>query len=454
MKTYHIQTYGCAMNASDSERIAAVLEGTGFTKASNGNEAVLVVVNMCSIRQSAVDRVFSLADKIRQNNKNCKLLLTGCIVKKDLSKFSLKYDFILPVKSLAKWPKILNKEKYFGFPDERRMQENELLNISYLKTQPKYLKNFSVSIPISYGCDNFCTYCVVPYTRGPLICRGFADIVNEAKAAVKNGAKEIWLLGQNVNDYKSKVQISNAKSIGKKPKEYDFADLIQEINKIPGDFWVRFTSPHPAQVNAKFIEALAKAEKFTPYLNLPVQSGDDQILKAMNRPYTVAKYLDLIKRLRGAFIKYRQGQEKTLAISTDTIVGFPNESEKQFNNTCKLYRKVKFDMAYLAEYSPRQGTPAAKNDNIKNSVKKARYDKLNKILGQTVLANNKRFVGKTLKALVFDKKSNKNIYFAKTRHYATVVFESDKNLIGQFVNLKIQKAESFILKGEITRQND
>ncbi|MFA5166192.1 MAG: tRNA (N6-isopentenyl adenosine(37)-C2)-methylthiotransferase MiaB [Candidatus Paceibacterota bacterium] len=440
METYHIQTYGCAMNASDSERIAAVLEGAGFTKASNENEAVLVVVNMCSIRQSAVDRVFALANKIRKANPSAKLLLTGCIVKKDLAKFALKYNFVLPIKSLARWPKILGKEKHFGFSEERRMQENELLNIGYLKTQPKYSKQFSVCIPISYGCDNFCTYCVVPYTRGPLVCRSFNDIVKEAKQVVKNGTKEIWLLGQNVNDYKS----------GKK----DFADLIQEINKIPGDFWVRFTSPHPAQVNAKFIETLAKAEKFTPYLNLPVQSGDDQILKAMNRPYTVAKYLDLIKRLRGAFIKYRQGPEKTIAISTDTIVGFPKESEKQFNNTCKLYRKVKFDMAYLAEYSPRQGTPAAKNDNIKNSVKKARYDKLNKILGQTVLANNKRFVGKTLTALVFDKKEGKNIYFAKTRHYTTVVFESDKNLVGQFVDLKIQKAESFVLKGEITKQND
>lgn len=440
MKTYHIQTYGCAMNASDSERIAAILEKSGFTKASNEKEAGLVVVNMCSIRQSAVDRVFALADKIRKNNKNAKLLLTGCIVKKDLSKFSLKYDFILPIKSLAKWPKILGKDKYFGFPDERRMQENELLNISYLKTQPKYLKNFSVSIPISYGCDNFCTYCVVPYTRGPLVCREFGDIVKEAKEAIKNGAKEIWLLGQNVNDYKSKAQ-----------KEYTFADLIEEINKIPGDFWIRFTSPHPAQVNDKFINALAKAEKFTPYINLPVQSGDDKILKAMNRPYTVKKYIGLVDKLRKAFKKHRQGNEKILAISTDTIVGFPNESEDQFNNTCKLYRKIKFDMAYLAEYSPRQGTPAAKNDNIKNFIKKSRYDKLNKILGQTVLANNKRFVSKKLKALVFDKKENKNVYFAKTRHYATVVFESDKNLIGQFVDLRIQKAESFVLHGKINK---
>jgi tRNA-2-methylthio-N6-dimethylallyladenosine synthase len=279
---------------------------------------------------------------------------------------------------------------------------------------------------------------VVPYTRGSLVCRSFKDIIKEAKLAVKNGAKEIWLLGQNVNDYKSE---------GK-----DFSDLIIEVDKIPGDFWIRFTSPHPAQVSNKFIDTLAKCEKFTPYLNLPAQAGDNKVLKAMNRPYTVAHYLGLIKKLRSAFKKYRKGEEKILAISTDLIVGFPNETDTQFENTKKLVSKAGFMLGYISQYSARKGTPAAKNDNIKNFVKKARWRELNQHLAQEVLKFNSQFIGTKQDCLVFEKqeKDGSHKYFAKTKHYITVAFQSkDANLVGQLVKINILKANSWILEGEL-----
>jgi tRNA-2-methylthio-N6-dimethylallyladenosine synthase len=201
-----------------------------------------------------------------------------------------------------------------------------------------------------------------------------------------------------------------------------------------------------------FIIAIAKCEKLTPYINLPVQAGDDIVLKNMNRPYTIKQYKTIVKKIRSAFKKYRKGDEKTVALSTDIIIGFPNESKQQFNNTKKLVQDIAFDMAYLAEYSARKGTPASKLDNISNTEKKDRFKILNATLAKVVLKNNKKFVNKTLDCLVFSKKQNKNIYFAKTRHYKTVVFESDKNLIGEFVKIKTKKAESFIIKGELCQK--
>ena len=433
-KTYHITTLGCAMNLSDSERVALKLENLGYIQASSQKDADLVVINMCSIRQAAVDRVIAIKDKLKPNQKT---VLTGCIVKDDIPKLSQNFDYILPIKSLLNWEKYLNQDNAIGFTKERRMPENELLNINYLKGKAKYTNNFSINIPISYGCNNFCTYCVVPYTRGPLICRDLKDIIAEAKQAIKDDAKEIWLLGQNVNDYNV--------------DGFNFADLIKEINNIPGDFWIRFISPHPAQMSDDFIKAIAQCQKMTPYINLPVQAGDDIVLKNMNRPYTIKQYKALVKKIRSAFKKYRKGDEKIVALSTDIIVGFPNESTQQFKNTVKLMKDISFDMAYLAEYSARKGTPASKLDNIKNFEKKERFRILNKALAKEVLKNNKKFVGKTLQCLVFNKKPGKNIYFAKTRHYKTVVFNSDKNLIGEFVDLKIKKAESFILSGELKK---
>lgn len=372
---YFIITYGCQMNKSDSERIATILENVGYRAAPKINDADLIVVNMCSVRQSAVDRVFGLLPnfkKLKARNKKLKTVLTGCVLKSDKINFKKGFDLILDIKNLSNWPKLLGFKKYnSGFKN-------------YLEFAPRYKNDFSAFIPISNGCDNACAYCVVPYTRGNLICRTYKEILKEAKNLIKKGFREIWLLGQNVNNYKS--------------NSVNFAKLLKMINAIPGDFWIRFTSPHPKDFSDELIETLAKCKKVTPYLNLPVQSGDNEILKMMNRPYTISQYKNLVKKIRAAFLKYRTGLERKIAISTDIIVGFPGETKKQFENTVKLFKEIKFDMAYIARYSPRPGTPAEKMKNrVSSEEKQRRYEILTRLLKKTSLEKTKKTSGKKWK---------------------------------------------------------
>ena len=444
MAKYFIITYGCQMNKNDSQRIAAILEKVGFEKASKESEADLVVINMCSVRQSAVDRAFSKVQnakcKMQNDNPKFKIILTGCILEKDKEKFNKFCDAVVDVKNLEKLPEVL---KDLGF----KIKEIQIRD--YLNIEPKYEKSPIAYVPIMTGCNNFCAYCVVPYTRGPERSRPPEEILCEVKNWLKRGAKEIWLLGQNVNSYKFKSQNSKVKTTIQKSKFINFAELLKMVNNLSGNFWIRFTSSHPKDLTDELIETVAKCEKITPYINLPVQSGDDEILKRMNRPYTVAHYKKLIKKLRSAFKKYRKGLEKELAISTDIIVGFPGETRKHFENTKKLIKDVGFFMAYIAQYSPRPGTVAYHlKDNVPPEEKTKREKELTEIVRKCGLKFNKKFVGKTVDALVLEKK--KDFYFGKTRHYQTVKFKAEKdNLIGKFVKVKVKKALDFGLEGDL-----
>ncbi|MBU0476779.1 tRNA (N6-isopentenyl adenosine(37)-C2)-methylthiotransferase MiaB [Patescibacteria group bacterium] len=419
---YHIITYGCQMNESDSERIAAVLENTNYQAISDINKADLVVVNMCSIRQSAVDRVYGLLPKFKKlKNKNPKFItiLTGCILKKDKKKFISGFDLVLNAKDLPKWPQKL------------QLQTNKTIkpNSHYLKISPKYQTNFQALIPISRGCNNFCAYCVVPFTRGPLVCRDHKEILKETKEAVQKGSKEIWLLGQNVNDYHSPTNV-----------KVNFSKLLKQIDEIKGDFWIRFTSPHPKDFSNELIKTMDECRKVTEYLNLPVQSGDNEILKRMNRPYTVEEYKNLVKKIREKIPE--------ITLSTDVIVGFPGETKKQFQNTAKLFREIKFDMAYIAKYSPRPSTRASEmEDDVPRQEKQRRWKTLTEILKETALEHNKTYVGKKVKVLVEKKK--KEFLAGKTKTYKTIKFEGPKKLIGQFQKVKITKAITWGLKGKL-----
>jgi len=319
------------MNKADSEKIAAVLENKGYKTASKINEADLIVVNMCSVRQSAVDRVYGLIPKFKKlqtTNHKLQTILTGCILKKDKKKFAKLFDEIVDIKDLIK------------------------------KTRSKHSNNFSALIPIMRGCNNFCSYCVVPSTRGREASRPLKEIICEVKNLIKHGYKEIWLLGQNVNSYK-----------------YGFSKLLRAINKIPGKFWIRFTSSHPKDFSDDLIEAMAECKKVAKYLNLPVQSGDNEVLKKMNRPYTVKQYKNLVKKIRKKI--------PDINLSTDVIVGFPGETKKQFENTVKLFKEIKYDIAYISKYSPRPSTVAAKlKDNVSFQEKKRREKILEKTLKQ------------------------------------------------------------------------
>ena len=300
---YHIVTFGCQMNKSDSERIAASLENDGYRPASKMSEADLIVVNMCSVRQSAVDRVFGLAKKLKPlpAGKQVKTILTGCVLKKDKAKFRKIFDEIGAIETRS----------------------------------PAETWSRSQFIPISNGCDNFCTYCVVPHTRGPLVCRDHKEILKEVEESIKK-YKEIWFLGQNVNRYKSKT--------------VNFAKLLEMANALTGDFAIRFMSPNPADFSDELIETMAECEKVAKFLNLPVQSGDNKILKKMNRPYTAEQYKNLVKKIRQKI--------PDINLSTDVIVGFPGETKKQFGNTVKLFKEIRFNIAYISKYSPRPGTAA------------------------------------------------------------------------------------------------
>lgn len=413
---YYIITYGCQMNHSDSERIADHLEAKGIPMAESLEKADIIIVNMCSVRQASVDRVFGLSERfraLRTAKPGLITVLTGCIVKTDKKKFDKIFDRVVEINSLADWLDTIAGMVNAGMALAKRNDK------------------ISVGIPITTGCDNFCSYCVVPYTRGPLVSRDWRDIMSEIKTAVENGAREIWLLGQNVNNYHF--------------DGVDFAQLIEKANAIPGDFWIRFTSPHPKDFNDAAVKAVASCLKVTPYFNLAVQSGDDTILKAMARPYTAKQYIELVDKIRQAFREYRTGIESTVALSTDVIVGFPGETEDNFSNTATLFKKIGFDMAYIARYSPRSGTAAAKlADDVTEFDKQRRFNELTKILFETSQRNNEQYAGIVLPVLiskVFEKKGR--WASGKTRSYKTVKFSLDKGIecaAGDIVNVRITKA--------------
>jgi len=424
------------MNISDAERIASVLESIKYKQTSDIAKADLIVVTMCSVRQSAADRIHGLVEKfkvLKKSNPKLKTILTGCIIKKDKPKFEKGFDYVIDIRDIKKIPNILKFHPHHIFDDRSNCDE---VKNNYLDIAPKYSSKFSANVPIMTGCNNFCAYCVVPYTREREISRPAKEIISEVKNLVKNGTKEIWLLGQNVNSYKD--------------KSTNFSKLLKMVNDIPGEFWIRFTSSHPKDFNDEVINAMAIGGKITPYLNLPAQSGDDKILKAMNRHYTIKDYKNKINKLRKKI--------PHISISTDIIVGFPGETKKQFENTAKLFRDVKYDMAYINKYSPRAGTVAAKlKDNVLWDEKKRREKVLTEILKQTALNNNKKLAGKETTVLINEMRlAPRSLggvrgkdYFGKNEHYKTIKIKSDKNILGKLVKVKITEAQPFTLKGEI-----
>ncbi len=446
-KKYKIITFGCQANKSDSERIAYVLESSGYKKTADEKNADVLVFNTCSVRKSAEDRVFGQAKnitKIKKQNKNLKVILTGCMMhhKKEYLQEKMPFvDIFLHIKDLYTLPSLLG--------ETLKIKPKE-----YLSFEAKHESNFRAYIPISYGCNNFCTYCIVPFSRGKEYSRPKKEIIKEAKELIKKGYKEIWLLGQNVNsygieNYSNKTIWDGKTRKGEKPiiKKgcCTFSDLLKEIDKIKGDFWIRFTSPHPKDFTDELIDTIANSKKITNYINLPVQAGDDEILKKMNRTYTVAHYEQLVQRIRKKI--------PDIAISTDTIVGFPQETKKQFENTKKLYRKIGFDMAFIAKYSPRPNTASAiaLKDTVSQQEKERRHKELTKVLEKGLLKKNKQLLGKILRVLVDEKKKGKA--YGRTEGMKLVEIQNpQKAKIGEFVDVKITQTGAWAQKGEIISQ--
>lgn len=448
---YHIATFGCQANVSDSERVAGVLELAGYYRAQNEEQADVLVYNTCSVRQSAEDRVFGRNKRfkeLRAQKPHLKVVLTGCMMhhKAHVLKNRLpEVDIFLPIRDLMHLPEKL------GTHIQEKPEE-------YLSFTPQYGSAFRAYVPISFGCNNFCTFCIVPFSRGREYSRPAAEILSEVRTLAEKGYKEIWLLGQNVNSYgitelAQKTVWDNKTRMGSKPKIQEgrmtFADLLRQVNAIPGDFWIRFTSPHPKDFSDDLIAAIAECEKMQPYINLPVQSGNNDILKRMNRTYTREHYIELVKKIRA--------KNPGIAISTDTIVGFPSETEEQFQNTLALYKEIGFDMAFISEYSRREKTAAALAfaDDVPREIKKERRERLTDVLRTSALARNKTLVGTVARVLVDEQKNGR--FFGKTPGNKTVALKNVKHsvsnktrpVIGEFVNVKITGAESWKLVGEI-----
>ncbi|MBU4350754.1 tRNA (N6-isopentenyl adenosine(37)-C2)-methylthiotransferase MiaB [Patescibacteria group bacterium] len=423
VQTYNIVTYGCAMNRSDSERITTVLEKAGYKKARHNRPPDLLVFNACSVRQSAVDRIYGQMGKftsLRKRNPKFRAAVTGCILPKDRKKLLRGFDFIFNIRDLNKLAVILK-----GQTSHKKL-------INYFKIKPKYQNKFSCLVPISFGCNRFCTYCAVPYTRGLEINRSAADVLAEVAQLVSLGCKEITLLGQTVSSWQDP-----------KNKEYVFVDLLRNLEKLPGKFWIRFHSPYILDFDDQLIDFLAKAEKTNNYFNLPLQSGNDQILKKMNRKYSVGQYLKVLSKLKSRVPGFN--------FSTDIIVGFCGETERQFQDSFKVFKKISPSMVYIAKYSVRPGTVAAKTlkDSVPLKAKKQRHIKLTKLLRQTAKTNLQKEVGKTLEVLVDNYLPEKKECLAKTRNFKTVRFKGSKKLLGKFARVKIIKAREFELEGEL-----
>ena len=456
------------MNHSDAERISSYLEKLGIkeSKADLPAEALakagLIVFVTCGVRQSAEDRVYGQINNIRKKYADKLVVLTGCLAhRKDVQRrLKGKVDLFT---SINDFPKEINKL----FQNSKFKIQNSSCDKNtkdYLNIKPHYANKHTAYIPIMTGCDNFCAYCVVPYARGREYSRPSEDILKEVKGLVKNGYKEIMLLGQNANSYSS--------------LEINFPKLLQQIENISGKFWLTFLTSHPKDVSDELIETIAKSKKICEYISLPAQSGDNEILRRMNRKYTIEHYKNLIKKIRKAFLRLNLKNFQGLAlkiqpaISTDIIVGFPGETKKRFENTAKLLKEIKFDMAYVAQYSPRPETAAWKmKDNVSRSEKERREKVLTKMLEKTALANNKKYVGKIVEVLI-DKKSplvplfqrgkpglspfrkggvgGGFKYLAHTRTQKKVIFHSTKKIpVGEFVKVKIIKAKPFGLEGKL-----
>jgi tRNA-2-methylthio-N6-dimethylallyladenosine synthase len=432
---YHIITIGCQMNKADSERLAAYLENLGYQPTNNPDEADLIGFVTCGVRQTAEDRIYGLVPQFRTTNPKAKIILTGCLSDRPDVKERLgeKVDVYFNIADLPHLASKLGLQQDFGSIN------------GYLNLDAKYQSNFSAYVPIGNGCNNFCSYCVVPYARGREVYRPHEEILNEVKRLIDKGFKEIILIAQNVNSYLSPSSVIPAQAgIPLLDKDIvDFPALIKMVDDLPGGFWIRFATSHPKDLSDKLIQVIAESNKICQQFHLALQSGDDEILAKMNRKYTAGYFLDLTKKIRQA--------SPNASITTDIIVGFPGETEAQYLNTKKLMEQIDFSMAYISEYSPRPGTVSAKlDDDVSPEDKKRRDQELDNILKQSALKFNQRFIGQIVKVLVDEERQG--FCLGKNEQFITVKFPG-QDLLGQFVEVEIETVRPFGLFGKIKNRS-
>jgi tRNA-2-methylthio-N6-dimethylallyladenosine synthase len=405
------------MNRAESERLGSLFQKLGYKQTTVAGEADLIVLNSCVVRQSAEERITnkkSALGSLKKVRPDVTLAVTGCFVDSDLPVLEKRYPHV----------------DYFFKPGESPQWLGQEEKTAILPEQPQV----STFVPIIQGCNNFCSYCVVPYRRGREKSRPVDEVVKEVGELVKSGVKEVILLGQNVDSYGHDL-----------PGKPDLASLLYKLNNIGDLARIRFLTNHPKDMGDRLIEAIAQLDKVCEQINLPVQSGDDNILKVMRRDYTAGQYCRLIKRIRDGVPQ--------IALSTDVIVGFPSESEEQFRATANLLCELRFDSVHIAAYSPRPGTIAAREyeDNIPAATKKARFNAIEKLQEEIATGINAQLSGKILEVLVEGRKKGK--WHGRSRNGKLVFCTSRDNLLGQLVNVRIIKTSPWSLQGEIITDN-
>jgi tRNA-2-methylthio-N6-dimethylallyladenosine synthase len=484
--TYHLVTFGCQMNKSDGERVRTVIEGIGYTWTNHEEEAGLIGVLACSVRQKSIDKVYSRIYKWNtwKNRKNLLTFLTGCVLPADREKFLKLFDIVYTIEELPdlenmirqygvvtpagiphgqqKIPRKLelvvkdnihepqaidligvSKENKKIIPDDLKpfipQQQNDLKIKQFWEIQPSYVSAFEAFVPIQNGCDKFCTFCAVPYTRGREVSRPSNEILSEIEYLVDHDYKSITLLGQNVNSY----------GRDKKGNEITFRELLEKIGKFCDDsgkeVWIYFTSPHPRDMNDEVIRVISTYKSLAKQIHLPIQSGDDKVLVSMNRKHTVARYRKIIGSVREYL------PEAT--IFTDIIVGFTGETDGQFENTRKIMEEFRYNMAYIAIYSARPGAVSSKwEDDIPQYLKKKRLHILSEELKKHTSEYNRQMIGKNYRVLVTGQDRKEGYLSGHTEGRIIVRFPSeDMSLIGNFMNIKITAASDFSIEGKFSR---
>ena len=434
-KRAFVLTFGCQQNEADSEKLAGMSESMGYALTDKPDDADLILVNTCAIREHAEKKALSIVGQYKHLKAKKPTLLIGvcgCMVTQEHRKEEIKHrypyvDFVFGTSSLHRLPQLVFEKQTRGkrlfCPEESAYLVAEGLPIHRESS-------YRAWVSIMYGCNNFCSYCIVPYVRGRERSREMGEVVREVSDLVSRGYKDITLLGQNVNSY--------GKDSGYR---YDFADLLEELDRIEGDFVLRFMTSHPKDASRKLIDVMASSRHVAHQFHLPMQSGSDTILRAMNRHYDTAKYLDTVSYLRERI--------PDVTLTSDIIVGFPDESEEDFEGTLEMLRRVEFDMLYSFIYSPRKGTPAAEMEQVPADIKSARFERLLATQNEIALEKNRALVGKRLRVLCDGiSKSNDALYSGRTDGNKIAFFEGGPEDTGRYVTFLVERADAFALYGK------
>ncbi|MBR2708358.1 MAG: tRNA (N6-isopentenyl adenosine(37)-C2)-methylthiotransferase MiaB [Bacilli bacterium] len=434
-KTYFIKTYGCQMNVHDSENIKAILEDMGFNESETFEKADLILLNTCAIRENAHNKVFGMIGRIKHLKEQRPEVIAGvcgCMAQEEgvVSEILSKYkflDIVFGTHNIHELPLVLEKHLKKGKLEvEVYSCEGDIIEDMPVKRDSKY----KAWVNIMYGCDKFCTYCIVPYTRGKQRSRNPRDIIKEVENLKKDGYKEVTLLGQNVNAYGKDLDIN-----------YDMSNLLADVAQTKIDR-VRFVTSHPWDFTDEMIDTIAQYENIMPYIHLPLQSGSDKILKLMGRRYTKNSYIKLFNKIKKTI--------PNASITTDIIVGFPGETKEDFEDTMDVVNICKFDSAFTFIFSPREGTPASKmKDDIETKEKEERLYKLNELVNKYSKEANEKYLGKKVKVLLEGKSSKENSLMGYTDTMKLVNVKGSIDLIGKIVDVKIIDVKSFSMDGEI-----